>query len=131
MTTAIKSPAALFEGNASVEELVVPASLLACCARRIPVTVVTVKFDPLLAAPLTVTTTSPVVAPFGTGAAMLVALQLVGVAAMPLNVTVLVPWLAPKFVPVIVTKLPTEPDVGFRLVILGGTMTVKLKPLLI
>lgn len=31
----------------------------------------------------------PVVAPLGTGAAMLVALQLVGVAAVPLNVTVL------------------------------------------
>jgi hypothetical protein len=45
----------------------------------------------LLAAPLTVTTTLPVVAPLGTGAAMLVALQPVGVVAMPLNETVLVP----------------------------------------
>src|SRR5438445_505957 len=130
MTTAIKSPAALFEGNASVEELVVPASLLACCARRIPVTVVTVKFDPLLAAPLTVTTTSPVVAPFGTGAAMLVALQLVGVAAMPLNVTVLVPWLAPKFVPVTVTGVAIGPKIGLRLLIVGVGRTVKFIPLL-
>jgi len=52
---------------------------------------VTEKEKPLLATPLTVTTTLPVVAPFGTGAAMLVALQLVGVAVRPLNVTVLVP----------------------------------------
>jgi len=91
MTTAIKFPAVLFEGNASVEELVVPASLLACCARRIPVTVVTVKFDPLLAAPLTVTTTLPVVAPAGTGTVMLVALHAVGVPVVPLKVTVLLP----------------------------------------
>ena len=46
---------------------------------------------PLLATPLTVTTTLPVVAPVGTGAVILVALQLVGVAAVPLKVTVLVP----------------------------------------
>jgi len=52
---------------------------------------VTVNATPLLAAPPTVTTTLPVVAPLGTGAAMLVALQLVGVAASPLKVTVLVP----------------------------------------
>jgi hypothetical protein len=42
---------------------------------------------------------------------MLVALQLVGVPAVPLNVTVLVPWVAPKFAPVIVTGVPTPPDV--------------------
>jgi hypothetical protein len=53
--------------------------------------VVTVNAMPLLATPPTLTTTLPVVAPFGTGAAMLEALQLVGVAAIPLNVTVLVP----------------------------------------
>ena len=59
---------------------------------------VTVKVTPVLATPLTVTTTLPVVAPLG-WPVMLVALQLVGVAAMPLKVTVLPPWLAPKFVP--------------------------------
>jgi hypothetical protein len=79
----------------------------------------TVKLTPLLAAPPTVTTTFPVVAPAGTGAAMLVALQLVGAAATPLNVTVLVPWVAPKLAPLIVTDVPTAPDVGFRLVMLG------------
>jgi hypothetical protein len=52
---------------------------------------VTVKVTPLLACPATVTTTGPVVAAAGTGTAMLVAFQLVGVAAVPLKVTVLVP----------------------------------------
>ena len=52
---------------------------------------VTVKVTPLLAVPPTVTTTLPVIAPVGTGTAMLVALQLVGVATVPLKVTVLVP----------------------------------------
>jgi uncharacterized protein YjeT (DUF2065 family) len=91
----------------------------------------TVKFTPLLATPETVTTTLPVVAPTGTAATMLVALQLVGVAAVPLNLIVLVPCVAPKFAPAIVTELPTVPDVGFKLVMFGaGTVTVKLTPLL-
>src|SRR5260221_4839778 len=92
----------------------------------------TVKFTPLPARPPTVTTTFPVVAPAGTGATMLVALQLVGVATVPLNLTVLVPCVAPKFAPVIVTEVPTSPDVGFRVVMLGPAAppTVKLTPLL-
>ena len=77
------------------------------------------KLTPLLAFPPTVTTTLPVVAPAGTGATMLVALQLVGVATVPLNVTVLVPCVAPKFVPVTVTEVPTAPELGLRLAILG------------
>jgi len=80
---------------------------------------VTVKVTPLLATPPTLTTTLPEVAPTGTGTAMLVALQLVGVAAVPLNVTVLGPCDAPKFAPVIVTELPTGPEVGFKLVMDG------------
>jgi hypothetical protein len=82
----------------------------------------TVKFTPLLATPPTVTTTFPVVAPAGTGATMLAALQLVGAAAVPLNVNVLVPCAAPKFAPVIVTVLPTAPDVGltFAMLAAGG-----------
>jgi hypothetical protein len=92
---------------------------------------VTVNATPLLATPPTVTTTLPVAAPLGTGATMFDALQLVGVAAMPLNVTVLVPWLAPKFEPAIVTDVPITPEVGLRLVMLGGgTVTVKGTPLL-
>jgi hypothetical protein len=51
----------------------------------------TVKLAPLLATPLTVTTTLPVVAPPGTVTVRLVALQLVTVAGVPLNFTVLVP----------------------------------------
>jgi hypothetical protein len=91
---------------------------------------VTVKSTPLLATPLTVTTTLPVVAPFGTGTAMLEALQLVGVAAIPLNVTVLDPWLAPKFVPVIVTEVAIGPEVGLRVLMAGVGRTVKFTPLL-
>jgi hypothetical protein len=51
----------------------------------------TEKLLPLLATPDTVTTTFPVVAPVGTVAVMLVALQPVAVAVVPLNLTVLVP----------------------------------------
>src|SRR5207249_11037827 len=79
----------------------------------------TVKLTPLLATPPTVTTTLPVVAPVGTGATIDVALQLVGVAAVPLKVTVLLPWVAPKFEPAMVTEVPTPPEVGDRLVMLG------------
>src|SRR5436190_6203495 len=91
---------------------------------------VTVKLTPLLARPPTATTTGPLVAPLGTGATMLVSLQLVGVASVPLNAIVLVPFVAPKFAPAIVTALPTGPDVGLSVVIAGGTVTVKLTPLL-
>jgi len=80
----------------------------------------TVKLTPLLATPPTVTTTFPVVAPAGTGATMLVALQLVGVAVVPLNFTVLVPCVAPKFAPMIVTELCTAPEVGYRFAMLAG-----------
>ena len=91
----------------------------------------TVKATPLLATPPTVTKIFPVVAPVGTGATMLVALQLVGDAAVPLNVTVLVPCVAPKFIPVTVTDVPTGPELGLRLVMLGlVVVTVKLTPLL-
>ncbi len=55
---------------------------------------------------------------------MLVADQLVGVAAVPLNVTVLLPCVAPKLVPVIVTAVPTGPLVGDRLVRVGAVVTV-------
>jgi len=90
----------------------------------------TVNDFPLLATLLTVTTTLPVVAPLGAGTTIEVALQLVGDATVPLNVTVLVPWVAPKFVPVIVTEVPTVPDVGDRVLMVGGAVTVKETPLL-
>src|SRR5207247_3448146 len=58
-------------------------------------------------------------------------LQLViDVAAVPLNTTVLDPCAAPKLVPVIVTDVPTGPDVGASDVIDGGTVTVNATPLL-
>ena len=90
---------------------------------------VTVKVTPLLAVPPTVTTTMPVVALVGTGTAMLVVFQLVGVAEAPLNVTVLVPCVAPKFVPVMVTEEPTKPAVGFKLVINGPVVPPPLAAL--
>jgi hypothetical protein len=90
----------------------------------------TVKLTPLLGTLFTVTTTLPLVAPLGTATVMLVVLHAVGTPEAPLNVTVLVPWLAPKFVPAIVTALPTGPDVALKLVMLGVAKTVKLTPLL-
>jgi hypothetical protein len=70
----------------------------------------TVKLSPLLAWPPTVTTTLPFTAPAGTDATMLVPLQLVAAACTPPNVTVLVPCVAPKFAPAIVTDVPTTPE---------------------
>lgn len=90
---------------------------------------VTVKFTPLLATGPSLTTTFPVVAPVGTRATMLVWLQLINAAGMPLKETVLVPCAGPKFVPVRVTEVPAVPDVGFKLVIVTG-VTVKLTLLL-
>jgi hypothetical protein len=91
----------------------------------------TVNEEPLLATPLTVTTTLPVVALVGTVATIDVAPQLViVVAVVVLNFTELVPWVVPKFVPVIVTDAPTAPDVGDRLVMLGVGSTVNATPLL-
>jgi hypothetical protein len=88
----------------------------------------TVKLLPLLAEPDTVTTTFPVVAPVGTVATMLVILQLVTVADVPLNLTVLLPCVEPKPDPEIVTEAPTAPEVGVRLVIAGAAATLlKLK----
>jgi hypothetical protein len=92
---------------------------------------VTVKAAPLLATPPTVTTTLPVVAPVGTGTSMLVALQFVGVATVLLKATVLVPCVAPKFVPVIVTVAPTGPWVMLSVDMLGVEETVKTTWLLL
>jgi hypothetical protein len=90
----------------------------------------TVNETPLLATPLTFTCTFPVVAPAGTGAVIVVAVHVFGVVAVPLNVTVLVPWTVPKAVPLMVTTLPTPPEVGERVVITGGGVTVNVCVLL-
>ena len=89
--------------------------------------VVTVKVTPLLATAPTVTTALPVVAAAGTGTTMLDADQVVGVAVVPLKVTVLEPWVVPKLPPAIVTAVPNGPVAGDRLTIVGvdpsGTAT--------
>jgi hypothetical protein len=90
----------------------------------------TVKLSPLLAWPETVTTTLPVIAPVGTGTTMLVVLQLVGVPTTPPpNVTALEFCTGPKFVPEIITAVPTGPDPGFSMTIAG--VTVKFTLLLV
>jgi hypothetical protein len=78
-----------------------------------------VKPTPSLLTPLTVTMTLPVVAPLGTCATIWPSLQLVGVADIPLNVTVLLPWIPLKFDPAIVTEAPMAPEDGDRLDIPG------------
>jgi hypothetical protein len=95
----------------------------------------TVKATPLLAgSPGIVTTTFPVVAPDGTSTSTSLGVQSVGVAAVPLNLTVLLPWLLPKLEPKIATDCPTEPEllpVGVdRNEIEGGDITVKVIGLL-
>jgi hypothetical protein len=91
----------------------------------------TVKLAPLLFTPLALTITLPVVAPVGTVATTDVAPQLVIVAVVLPNVTVPLPCVEPKLVPVIVTEAPTAPVVGDRLVMLGAGTTVKLAGLLV
>jgi len=81
----------------------------------------TVNGLPLLPTPLTETTTgpAPVGVPAGTVVPMLVLLQLLGVAVVPLNVTVLLPCVAPKLDPEIVTWVPMAPEFGESSVMLG------------
>jgi hypothetical protein len=90
----------------------------------------TVKLTPFVFTPLAFTTTFPVVAPEGTLTTMLLALQLVTEAVVPLNLTVALPCEEPKFEPAIVTEAPTAPEVSERLVMLGVARMVKLFPLL-
>ena len=77
------------------------------------------NMTPLLTCPPTVTTTLPVIAPAGTGTVIEVALHLVGVAVVPLNVTVLAPCAAPKFAPITVTNAPTGAEFGEKAVMAG------------
>lgn len=94
--------------NAPTAPVFVESELIVGVAR-------TVNGDPVLAIPLTVTTTLPTpVALDGTVATICVLLQLVIKAAVvvPGKRTVLVPCDAPKFVPVIVTEEPAAPDEG-------------------
>ncbi len=87
---------------------------------------VTVKSVALVAVPsVTATVIGPVVAPDGTSVTIVVAVLDVIVAVVPLNVTVLLDGAISKFVPVIVTVVPTGPLIGVKLVIVGGCVTVK------
>ncbi len=82
----------------------------------------TVNGTPLLASRLdAVTTTLPVVAPWGTATEILVSLQLAGVtvALTPLNVTPPKPGDAPNPFPVIATCVPIGAVLGVRLPIFG------------
>jgi hypothetical protein len=90
------------------------------------------KITALLATPpAAVTTTFPVVTPFGTWATMLVPLQLLTVAGTELSVTLPLPCVAPKLVPVIVNDDPNPPPAaGVTLVIAGAEVTVNVTPLL-
>jgi hypothetical protein len=83
----------------------------------------TLNATPLLAVPPTVTVTLPDLAPDGTAATMRVALQLLAAAAVPLNRTTLEPCVAPKFEPLMVTAVPTGPEVGDKLVMVGADAT--------
>jgi hypothetical protein len=89
---------------------------------------VTVKLLPLVAVPPGVLTLmGPDVAPLGTVAEIDVAELTEKLALVPLNVTAVAPV---KFVPLIVTVVPTGPLVGVKLVIVGAgggpPVTVKL-----
>jgi hypothetical protein len=59
------------------------------------------------------------------------ALQEVGEANVPLKVTVLKPCALPKFNPAILTGVPTAPELGERLLMLGAGTTVNATPLLL
>src|SRR5438874_13608801 len=86
----------------------------------------TVKVTELLAVPLTVTITlaAPFESPDGTTATIDVLPQLVVEAVTPAKVTVLVPFVPPKFFPVIVTDVPEGPEVGEILVMLGAAASI-------
>ena len=91
---------------------------------------ITVKVTPLLFVPFTRTTTAPVTALDGTGTAILVLLQLVGMPVTPLpplaNVTVLVPWL--KVLPLLVQSPVSE--IVLALAFMVPLVKVKLPVLL-
>jgi hypothetical protein len=74
---------------------------------------------------VTVTGPGPAGAVFGTAATICVLLQLVTeVACAPLKLTVLVPCVAPKFEPAIVTDVPVPPRFGDTPVTKGVVPTV-------
>jgi len=88
---------------------------------------VTVKLALLVAVkPATATVIVPVVAPDGTTTTNCVVVAVETVAAVPLNLTVLLVLVELKFVPVIVTEAPTAPPRGLKLAIAGATVKLVL-----
>jgi hypothetical protein len=108
----------------------VPTRPAACDRDEITGTVPTMKATPGLAMPPTVTTTLPVATPLGTGTTICVSLQCVGVAGVPLNVTVLAPRVSPKFAPAIITVVPPGAAGGETDEMTGIVPTVKGTPAL-
>jgi hypothetical protein len=81
----------------------------------------TVKLNPLLEVPLPeFTTTFPLLTSAGTDAVMLVSLQAETAAVTPLNVTLPVPCVAPKFVPLMTTAVPAVAVEG-AIAVMAGT----------
>lgn len=90
----------------------------------------TVKLAALLTVtPFSVNEMGPVPAPAGTEVVMLVAVDAVTTAGMPLNSTILLAGVVLKFVPVMVTVVPAIPPVGLNPVMVGVGKTVKLPEL--
>ena len=89
----------------------------------------TVKVIPLdaPAVVVTATATAPAERPVGTVHLRVVSDQEVQVAGVPLNATLDEPWVEAKYLPFMVTAVPTVPDVGESELIRGGS-TAKFFP---
>src|SRR5438876_9173551 len=86
---------------------------------------------PLLATPPMVTTTLPVLAPPAIFTTIIATTHLYAVSLHDALPILLVPCVAPKLTPVIVTDVPRTPDVGLDRVRLGGgTVHATLTPAL-
>jgi hypothetical protein len=84
----------------------------------------TLKTTPLLLEPPVTMVTGPVDTFGGAGTMIDVSLHEEGVAGTPLNTTRLLPCVAPKLTPVIVTVVPAVPETGESDVMLGTIVKV-------
>src|ERR1017187_4980354 len=91
----------------------------------------TVKTGPVAVIPATVTVTAPVIAFGGTTATICELVQLLAVAGTPPTSTTLLLWVAPKPLPLMVTGVPTTPELGETLVIATTKETVNVIELLV
>lgn len=92
----------------------------------------TVKLDEVeMVTPLTVTEINPLVAPAGTLVVILVGEEIDAVAIVPLKRIIFSVGVALKFVPEMVTVVPSAPLPGVNPVMVGEASTVKLAALLI